>query len=169
MQTHFDAAMRLTLLLLALAAAPAFAAGSSDCPALQAELETLRAKVRTLEAAQRPLVTAPAPSAASALPGTAPKPAATTTVVIEEPYSRSGCRKSLFERIAPAKWQDASLWLDLERGQTPAEVEAMLGAEHYDEQGGGNIAWLYGKCGASSMAQVLFTRGKLADWRAPSN
>ena len=161
--------MRLMLPLLALLAAPAFAAPAADCPALQAELETLRAKVRTLEAAQLPLAAVPAKPTASALPGTAPKPAATATVVIEEPYSRTGCRKGLFGSIAPAKWQDAQLWLDLERGQTPAEVEALLGVEHYDEQGGGNVVWHYGKCASASMAQLLFTQGRLADWRAPSN
>ncbi|MES2883310.1 MAG: hypothetical protein V4709_00775 [Pseudomonadota bacterium] len=161
--------MRLILPLLALLAAPAFAAPAADCTALHAELETLRAKVRTLEAAQRLPVAPTAPAAASALPGTAAKPTATATVVIEEPYSRTGCRKGLFEPIAAAKWQDAQLWLDLERGQSPAEVERLLGVEHYDEQGGGNVIWHYGKCGAASLAQVLFTQGRLADWRAPSN
>lgn len=157
--------MRLILPLLVVLATPAFAAPEADCPALQAEVETLRAKVRALEAAQHPAE----PAAASVLPGAAAKPAATATVVIEEPYSRTGCRKGLFESIAPAKWQDAQLWLDLERGQTPAQVEALLGVEHYDEQGGGNVLWHFGKCGFSSLAQVLFTKGRLADWRAPSN
>lgn len=141
----------------------------ADCTALQAELETLRAKVRRLEAGQGAVISAIPQTATSALPGTAPKPAAKATVVIEEPYSRSGCRKGLFEPIASAKWQDAQLWFDLERGQSPAEVEALLGVEHYDGQGADNVVWHYGKCGSSSMAQVLFTKGKLADWRAPSN
>lgn len=155
------------LLLLAVSSAEA-ASPATDCTALQQEVTQLRARVRTLEAALRPVATAPAQTAASALPGTAAKPAATQTLVIEEPYSRSGCSKGLFAGIAPAKWQGADLWLDLEKGQSPAAVEALLGVEHYDERGGANVIWHYGKCGAASKAQVLFSSGRLADWRAPS-
>ena len=118
-----------------------------------------------LEAANaQPLLKQAAP-----LPGTAAKPAAKRIVVVEEPYSRSGCRQSLFEGATPGKWQDADLWVDLEKGQLPAQVEALLGPEHYDERGGDSIIWHYGKCGASSMAQVLFTKGRLADWRKPAH
>ena len=161
--------MRLIPLLLALpclTATSSFAAPAAECAALQTEVETLRAKVRTLEAALSPVATAP-PQAASR-PGTAAKPAATATLVIEEPYSRSGCSRGLFKGIEPAQWQESDRWLDLEKGQSPAEVEKLLGAEHYDERGGSNVIWHYGKCGASSRAQVLFTNSKLADWRAPS-
>lgn len=148
----------------------AFSAGAApvttDCSALQQEVMKLRAQVRALEAAGRPITSHQA--AASALPGTAAKPAATQTLVVEEPYSRTGCSKGLFTGIAPAKWQDANLWLDLEKDQSPAAVEALLGVEHYDERGGANVIWHFGKCGAASKAQVLFTNGKLADWRAPN-
>ena len=90
-------------------------------------------------------------------------------MVVEEPYSRTGCRAGLFEGIKPAKWQESNVWFDLEKGQTPAAVEALLGVEHYDEAGGGNVIWHYGRCGKRSMAQVLFSQGKLADWRAPKH
>ena len=154
-------------LLSLLAMTPGMAApAASDCSALQQEVTQLRAKVSTLEAALRPV--APTQTPASALPGTAAKPAATQTLVIEEPYSRSGCSKGLFAGIAPAKWQDGNLWLDLEKGQSPAAVEALLGIEHFDERGGANVIWHFGKCGAASRAQVLFTDGRLADWRAPN-
>ncbi len=145
------------------------AAGPSPavCSALQAEVETLRAKLRSLEALVVP--TAAPAQADPALPGTAAKPSATATLVIEEPFSRTGCRRSLFTGIEAARWQDSELWLDLQKGQSPAEVEKLLGIEHFDERGGDNVIWHYGKCGATSMAQVLFTGGKLADWRAPSN
>lgn len=136
---------------------------ATDCSALQAEVETLRAQLRTLQAAPNPTA-----SPAAALPGIAAKPAATQRLVIEEPYSRSGCRRGLLKGVAPARWQDADLWLDLEKGQSPAQVEALLGSEHFDESGGGNVIWHYGKCGATSLAQVLFSNGKLSDWRVPS-
>jgi len=134
-----------------------------DCRALQAEVAALKARIKVLEAANPAL-----PSKQSApLPGTAAKPAAKRVVVIEEPYSRSGCRRSLFDEPTPAKWQDADLWLDLEKGQLPTQVEALLGPEHFDERGGNNVIWHYGKCGASSIGQVLFTKGRLVDWRKP--
>lgn len=156
-----------TLAVLPLLALPLLVAAANDCSALQTEVETLRAKVRTFEAG---LAAAPTTVAAgnAALPGTAAKPAATQIVVVEEPYSRTGCSRGLFKGIEPAKWQDSGLWLDLSKGQPAAEVEKLLGVEHYDERGGGNVIWHYGRCQAASMAQVLFTNGKLADWRAPT-
>ena len=161
--------MRLLPCCLLLAMSSALATPTStDCSALQQEVTQLRERVRMLEATLSPVATAPAQTAASALPGTAAKPAAIQTLVIEEPYSRTGCSKGLFAGIAPAKWQNADLWLDLEKGQSPAAVEALLGVEHYDERGGGNVIWHYGKCGAASRAQVLFSNGQLADWRVPA-
>ena len=164
--------MRLTPSLLcslllpftSLAASPA----TAECSALQLEVDALRAKVRLLEGALTPVATAAAQTPDTALPGTAAKPEAVKKLVIEEPYSRTGCSRGLFKGIEPARWQDHELWLELEKGQSPAEVEKLLGVEHYDERGGGNIVWHFGKCGASSMAQVLFKQGRLADWRAPS-
>lgn len=159
----------LAPLLLILFVPTAWAATSAaECAALQTEVETLRAKVRELEAALVPTPTAAPQTADTALPGTAAKPEAVKKLVIEEPYSRTGCSRGLFKGIDPARWQDPELWLELEKGQSPAEVEKLLGVEHYDERGGNSVVWHYGKCGASSMAQVLFTRGKLADWRAPA-
>jgi hypothetical protein len=111
----------------------------------------------------------PLASAQATLPGAAEKPAAVAKVVVEEPYSRTGCSRGLFKGIASAIWQEADRWLDLEKGQTPAEVEAILGVEHYDEAGGDSVVWHYGRCGVASRAQVLFTKGRLADWRPPQS
>ena len=163
--------MRLTaplLLSLLLPLSLQAAAPAAECSALQAEVETLRAKVLALEGALLPAPSAAAQTADTALPGTAAKPEAVKKLVIEEPYSRTGCSRGLFKGIEPARWQEPDLWLELEKGQSPAQVEKLLGIEHYDERGGGNIVWHYGKCGASSMAQVLFKQGRLADWRAPA-
>lgn len=160
--------LRLPLFALLASVSLQLAAAPAECTALQGEVEALRAKVKALEAAQSPVI-APLPTAAPALPGTAAKPPAVQTIVIEEPYSRTGCSKGLFKGIAPARWQDASLWFDLEKGQSPAAVEKLLGVEHYDERGGRNVVWHYGRCGTNSLAQLLFTDGLLADWRAPKN
>lgn len=160
--------LRLPLFMLLACATLQVAAAPAECAALQSEVETLRTKVKVLDAAQSPASTT-LPSAAPALPGTAAKPLAVQTVVIEEPYSHTGCSRGLFKGIESAAWQDGSLWLDLEKGQSPAAVEKLLGVEHYDEHGGRNVVWHYGRCGKSSLAQLLFTDGKLADWRAPAN
>ncbi len=160
-----DVRILATLLISAL---PAIAfADASSCSALQTEVENLRARVKQLEAAALP-ATASTPASISALPGTAAKPPPQQYVVVEEPYSTTGCSRGLLKGIPPGKWQDTNLWSGLEKGQSPGAVEALLGAEHYDASGGGNVMWQYGKCGKSSMAQVLFSNGKLADWRAPS-
>jgi len=147
---------------------PSLAAANADCTALQAEVEALRARVQVLEAKADETALTPLPSLQSVLPGAAAKPAATATVVVEEPYSRTGCSRGLFKGIEPARWQDPDLWLDLKKGQTPAEVEQQLGVEHYDEHDGNKVIWHYGKCELRSKAQVLFVDGKLMDWRVPA-
>lgn len=149
------------LLLLCPLALPA----ATECEALKTEVETLRARVKLLESAA---TATPAAPAAAQLPGTAAKPAAVQKVVVEEPYSRTGCSLGLFKGIPPGKWQKIDLWGELEKGQTPAQVEAILGPEHYDESGGGNVIWHYGRCGVASRAQALFSKGRLEDWRPPS-
>lgn len=159
--------MRLTTCLLALStfvALPSQAEEAADCAALRVEVQALREKVAVLEAMTRtPAISMAAQSADAALPGISAKPDA-----IEKPYSRTGCSKGLFQNSKAARWQDVERWADLEKGLSQAEVEALLGVEHYDENGGGNIIWHYGKCDASSRAQVLFDNGRLMDWRAPS-
>lgn len=156
---------------LCLASLPVALAASEagNCSMEQAEISRLQARVLELEKALR----APAPNAAAstspaAAPGLAPKPANKIVVVEEEPYSRSGCRPSVFQDVPYAKWMDGELWLELEKGMSPVEVESLLGPEHYDTAGGGNVKWEYGKCGARARAQLLFVQGQLADWRAPS-
>lgn len=153
-------------------------AQNESCADAQAEVQRLREQVSALQAAlaaaSSPVGASAANIAASAttapaLPGTAAKPAPEVRVVVEEPYSRTGCSRGLLKGIAPAAWQDAELWKDLRKGQTPVEVEALLGPEHYDVSGGGNVIWHYGRCGKSSMGQALFTNGRLADWRAPAH
>jgi hypothetical protein len=156
----------LPLLLAALLPLTGIAQNQS-CTDTQAEVQRLREQVRTLQAALDAKADAATVPASATLPGTAAKPAPQVRVVVEEPYSHTGCSRGLLKGIAPAQWQDGELWKDLRNGQTPAEVEALLGPEHYDETGGGNVLWHYGRCGKSSMGQVLFTGGQLSGWRAP--
>jgi hypothetical protein len=156
---------------LYLASLPVALAASEpgSCSTEQAEISRLQARVLELEKALRsPAPPAAASAAPTAAPGLAPKPANKIVVVEEEPYSRSGCRPSVFQDVPYAKWMNGELWLELEKGMSPVEVESLLGAEHYDTAGGGNVKWEYGKCGARARAQLLFVQGQLADWRPPS-
>lgn len=165
-----------TLLLLALATGPALlaAAEPAGCASQDAEITALKARIRELEALHKPATaTAPAPTASAqaalppASPGLAPKPPAQVVVTEVEPYSRSGCRPSLFQDIPYAIWMDEHRWEELHKGMSAVEVETLLGPEHYDTAGGGNVKWEYGKCGEQARAELLFVRGKLAEWRAP--
>lgn len=177
---------RLSLCVLMLTSATGRAAEPVDaCAALRAENEALKARILELEkgtapaaaaapVAAAPVATAPVPPtipATPAPPPTASEPASKPTkivrVVEEEPYSRSGCRGGLFKSIPHAIWMEVDRWQDLDKGMSPAEVEKLLGPEHYVSTGGNRIKWEYGKCGSFSDAQLLFQDGRLIDWRAP--
>ncbi|WP_148044750.1 hypothetical protein [Stagnimonas aquatica] len=166
--------MKVTTLILApllgLSILPLMAAADpASCLAEQAEISRLQARVLELEKALRgPAAPEAASTAPTASPGLAPKPANKIVVVEEEPYSRSGCRPSLFQDVPYAKWMDPELWMELEKGMSPVAVESLLGPEHYDTAGGGNVKWEYGKCGPRARAELLFEKGQLSDWRLPS-
>lgn len=148
------------------------AAEPTACVTQDAEIASLKARIRELEAARGSTSAAVTGSAQAALepaaPGLAPKPAKTVVVTEVEPYSRSGCRPSLIQDIPYAIWMDEYRWTELDKGMDAVEVEKLLGPEHYDTAGGGNVKWEYGKCGDRSRAQLLFVNGKLADWRPPA-
>lgn len=123
----------LPLLLAALLPLTGIAQNQS-CTDTQAEVQRLREQVRTLQAALDAKADAATVPASATLPGTAAKPAPQVRVVVEEPYSHTGCSRGLLKGIAPAQWQDGELWKDLRNGQTPAEVEALLGPDGASEQ-----------------------------------
>ena len=151
-----------------------------NCAALRTENEALKARILELEKATMPVADAapamtppvsPNVPAARVPPPAAlastPKPSKIVRVIEEEPYSRSGCRGGLFKSIPNAIWMEVDRWRDLDKGMSPADVEKLLGPEHYDSTGGNRVKWEYGKCGSFSDAQLLFQDGRLTDWRAP--
>lgn len=157
----------------------------------QAEIDALKAQLQ-----KRP-APAPAPSAsvataASAPPPTAPPgyklvkinplPAAPASlpppppgyrlVKIQPPpprYSDTGCHRGGFFSVGPDKpWKHEDRWLALRVGMSPAEVERLLGKEHFDISGNGRVGWEYGKCAAAYQGIVVFADGKVAYWKKPA-
>lgn len=157
----------------------------------QAEIEALKAQL------QGHSVPAPAPSASVATAASTPPPSAPPgykLVKIEPlpatpsslpppppgyklvkiqppppPYSDTGCHRGGFFSVGPDKpWKHEDRWLALRVGMTPAEVERLLGKEHYDIAGDGRIGWEYGKCGVAYQGIVVFADGKVAYWKKPA-
>lgn len=136
---------------------------AESCTDLQAENSALKARIAELELRGN----AALPPSPVILPGTAAKPSPEVQVRVVAPYSRTGCSTGLFNSAPRARWQDAD-WQDLLKGMTAAEVETLLGVEHFDVTGGGNTIWQFGKCGNTAIAEALFSQGLLEHWRAPS-
>lgn len=86
---------------------------------------------------------------------------------LSPPYDHAGCSRALGKGPMPAKWTDADNWLDVQRGQSPADVEKEVGKEHFDTQGRGLVEWQYGKCGDSVAGRVVFQDNRVVSIQAP--
>jgi len=153
----------------------------SENAQLKAQLEDLQkscpaaaARHAAMSAAQPPAAApAPGPMAATAEATTAsPVPAVPPgyQLVKIEPvpaYSQTDCKHSPQYSGRHAPWRDEDHWLALRSGMSMAEVEQLLGPEHYDVSDGGRIGWQYGKCGASVRGMTVFQDGKLLYWNKP--
>ncbi len=186
--------MRATLSLLAAAlvfTTPSFAADAA-CTASAAEIAALKARVLELEAqlAGRTESAAGAANATPATSGKAPPSNSATAeaqyavaaptaaainqvtrkvvVVEEEAHSRTGCSLGLFKGVPYGKWREPFNWDSLDTGMSAAEVENLLGVEHYNIGSSKRMVWQYGKCGSQIQGEVLIEDGKLLDWRKPS-
>jgi hypothetical protein len=82
------------------------------------------------------------------------------------PNSDSGCSHSMFGGT-DAPWKHEESWSALHRGDSPSEVEPLLGRDHFDVTGDGRVMWQYGKCGRDALAFVVFQDGRLLFWRTP--
>ena len=83
------------------------------------------------------------------------------------PYDRTGCSRDVFKGPPPAKWNDISNWSGLRNGLDPAQVEEILGKEHYNASGHGRVEWQYGRCGDQIAGRVQFLEGKVVYWQVP--
>ncbi len=86
---------------------------------------------------------------------------------LSPPYNRTGCSRDLMSGPPPAKWNDASNWPAMRRGLKPAEVENLLGKEHFDAASRDRLEWQYGKCGDAVSARVEFENNEVISWQAP--
>jgi len=186
--------MRATLSLLAAALAftsPSFAADAA-CTASAAEIMALKARVLELEAqlagrtpsAAATSTTVPATTgkalpatsataeaqyAVAAPPATAINQVTRKVVVVgEEGHTRTRCPLGLFKGVPYGKWREPFNWDSLDTGMSAAEVENLLGVEHYNIGSSKRMVWQYGKCGSQIQGEVLIEDGKLLDWRKPS-
>ncbi len=172
---------RSLLLLLGISAiAHADAAGDENAQ-LRQQLSALQSRVEQLERAcpaaasggvvQPGTAAAPAPSeaasvtAAANLEGTPqprelPPPAQPSKPV--QKYAAAGCDRGLLSGPEAGRWQKLQNWNAVTKGLAPAEVEAIIGVEHYDVTlRNGRTQWQYGRCSSSYEGAVEFLDGRV--------
>ncbi len=185
---------RTCLVLALAAGAPAALADAelerlrAENASLKAQLQSLQQScpaptaAAAAAASAAPAPAAAAPVAAAAVPAAVPAPApavvtpppgyklvplnaqVVNTDTMAPPYDHTGCSRGLFQRSTQAKWDVADNWDGLKRGQSMAEVEKLLGKEHFDAGGGERVQWQYGKCGSYSAGYVTFKNGAVQAW-----
>ncbi len=104
----------------------------------------------------------PAPAAAPAAgvpPPAAVAAAAPAAAGQAKPYSDTGCDRGIFSGPPPGKWQDPKAWKKLAARMSMADVEAAVGADHYDQDKGKTVQWQYGRCGSTWEGSVTFVDG----------
>lgn len=177
-----------TLLLLSFTAA----AGDDELQRLRSENAQLRAQLQSLRAQCPTAAKSGAVSGPIAAPNTPPGAAPETALPVPppgyklvkeadlpapppgyklvkeaEPHSESGCRKGVFAQTADAPWKHEEQWNALDRGMKPAEVEKLLGDDHYNVLAKGRQMWQYGKCGNNVDGFVVFDGSEVLFWQAP--
>lgn len=77
-------------------------------------------------------------------------------------YAAAGCDRGLLSGPEAGRWQKLQNWDAVTKGLTPAEVEAIVGVEHYDVTlRNGRTQWQYGRCSSSYEAAVEFLDGRV--------
>lgn len=173
----------LPVLLLMSSAASAGAATTDE--ALRAENTRLRAQIEALEkscaaataaASQPPATPATELAAPPEASAAAPAPPAVSTappgyklvpivpVRPEDRYAETGCGSN---SPADAPWKQGFNWAGLRPGMSMAEVEELLGKDHYDLSGQNRVGWQYGKCGNAVRGTVIFVDGQVKVWQHP--
>jgi hypothetical protein len=171
LEAAFGMRVAPTLLWLALCA-PHWAWGKGDeLQRLREENAQLKAQLQACHpaaaAATGPVVAPVAPVAPAPAAATPAIPPGYELVKAPEPYSQTGCSHGLFSRSPDAPWRHGDTWDALNKGMTPAEVEKLLGPDHYNLKGDGRLAWQYGKCGHDAEGSAIFENGRLLYWQKP--
>ncbi len=98
-----------------------------------------------------------APPGYKLVPVGAPRP--------EDRYIATGCGNNSPHNVP---WKQSANWSLLAKGLSPADVEDLLGPEHYNVVKNGRIAWQYGKCDYGVRGSVVFENGLVVVWQAPT-
>lgn len=154
-------AVYLGLFVAIVALSPPVLAGvaEADRAALLAEIDQLKAALAACQGkavAAQPII--------QPVTITMPPPPALVVVPSPPDYRKTGCG-GIGEA---ALWKDAEAWSGLAVGMDFAEVEALLGLEHFTQGEGATQRWEYGKCGKRFQGALQFVEGKLQGWKAPS-
>jgi prepilin-type processing-associated H-X9-DG protein len=155
-------------------AAPAVAAPAAAAPAAAGSEAVVSAAPPAAAATPPAAVATPAPAApppAAALPQPPPGYALVkiNPAHPHKAFDDTGCSDGWFGGPAgpDAPWKHQEQWDDLRRGMSMAQVEKILGEQHYETASGDRVSWQYGRCGHMSMSNVLFVDGRLAIWERP--
>ncbi|MES2682957.1 MAG: hypothetical protein V4650_05500 [Pseudomonadota bacterium] len=94
--------------------------------------------------------------------------AAAQTISVEGLSPReTGPLNSTAPDSGPQPWKDVMGWITLQQGQSPAEVQALLGPSYRESVGAKGTIWTYQDQKALLFGSVTFKDGKLESWNSP--
>lgn len=131
------------------AATPAASSMLMSAPVVPSSAASINTQIET-----SPLV---APPGYKLVPIGPPRP--------EDRYIATGCGNNSPHNVP---WKQSANWSLLAKGLSPADVEDLLGPEHYNVVNNGRIAWQYGKCDYGVRGSVVFENGLVVVWQAPT-
>ncbi len=67
----------------------------------------------------------------------------------------------------PQPWKDVMGWITLQKGQSPDEVRALLGADYRESTNSKGTLWTYQDQKALLFGSVSFRDGQLETWTSP--
>lgn len=82
----------------------------------------------------------------------------------EDRYIDAGCKKVPHN----TPWLQSTNWSLLRRDMTPADVEDLLGPQHYNVVANGRVGWQYGKCEFGVRGTVVFENDRVVVWQKPT-
>ena len=97
----------------------------------------------------------------------APDPIAAAQSISVEGLSPRDPLNSTAPDSGPQPWKDVMGWITLQQGQSPAEVQALLGNSYRESVGAKGTIWTFQDQKALLFGSVTFKDGKLESWNSP--